>query len=90
MSDDTRDTWPAPPDGIPLDELPFKDSLLLMHLKLDVMGRELFQAQRQIKAIEESLRKIDANLDATMNEVRRHGQCLAPVTLIPVEDLAHD
>lgn len=82
--DDTRDTWPAPPDGIPLEELPFKTSLILLHQKLDVMGRELFQVEKQIRVIR-------ADLDTTMSEVRRHGRCIAPVLAAePVEDLAHD
>lgn len=83
MTDDNRDTWPAPPDGMQIESLSFDKSLLLLHQKMDVMGRELFQVEKQIKVIR-------ANLETTMNEVRRHGQCLAPVSLIPAEDLAHD
>jgi hypothetical protein len=66
-----------------IESLSFDKSLLLLHQKMDVMGRELFQVEKQIKVIR-------ANLETTMNEVRRHGQCLAPVSLIPAEDLAHD
>lgn len=79
-----RDTWPAPPEGMRIDELSFKSSLALLHQKLDVMGRELMQVRKQI-------REIEANLSTTMNEVRRHGRCIAPVLSIPpAEDLAHD
>ena len=84
MTDDTRDTWPAPPAGMSMDDLSPQRLGLLMHQKMDVMGRELMQVRRQIKIIE-------TNLETTMNEVRRHGQCLAPVSLLPpAEDLAHD
>lgn len=83
MTDESRPTWPAPPAGMTIDELSFKQTIVLLHQKLDVMGRELMQVRKQIKVIE-------AQLAVTMNEVRRHGQCLAPVSLIPAEGLAHD
>lgn len=84
MTDESRDTWPAPPAGMKVDDLSPHRLSLLMNQKMDVMGRELMQVRKQIKVIE-------AQLTVTMNEVRRHGQCLAPVTpMIPAEDLAHD
>jgi hypothetical protein len=84
MATDERDTWPAPPDGMRIDELSFKSSLALLHQKLDVMGRELMQVRKQVKEIE-------ANLSMTMTEVCRHGRCIAPVLEAePIGDLAHD
>ena len=83
MTDESRPTWPAPPAGMTIDELSFKQTIVLLHQKLDVMGRELFQVAKQVKALE-------ALVEMTRNEVKRHGQCLAPVSLIPAEDLAHD
>ena len=79
-----RPTWPSPPNGMVIEELSFKSSLVLLHQKLDVMGRELVQVERQIGLIRH-------DLDLTMNEVKRHGRCIAPVLSAPsVEDLAHD
>jgi hypothetical protein len=84
MTDDTRDTWPAPPAGMSMDDLSPQRLGLLMHQKMDVMGRELFQVRKQI-------REIEANLNMTMSEVCRHGKCIAPAVLVEsVEDLAHD
>ncbi|OGO38853.1 MAG: hypothetical protein A2Z03_11065 [Chloroflexi bacterium RBG_16_56_8] len=81
---DERDTWPAPPAGMSMDDLSPQRLGLLMNQKMDVMGRELMQVRKQIKTIE-------ANLETTMNEVRRHGRCIAPAVLAePLEDLAHD
>lgn len=81
---ENRDTWPAPPAGMQIEDLSPHRLQLLMNQKMDVMGRELFQVRKQVKEIE-------ALLTLTRNEVRRHGQCLAPVSaVIPVEDLAHD
>jgi hypothetical protein len=63
---ETRDTWPAPPAGMQIDDLSPHRLALLMNQKMDVMGRELMQVRKQIKVIE-------AQLAVTMNEVRRHG-----------------
>ena len=81
---DERDTWPAPPAGMSMDDLSPQRLGLLMHQKMDVMARELAQVHKRIDIIE-------AHLAVTMNEVKRHGRCIAPVLpLEPAEDLAHD
>lgn len=84
MTDETRETWPSPPSGMQLEDLSFDRSMLLLHQKMDVLGRELYQLARQVESIA-------TDLELTKNEVRRHGQCIAPcLPLDSGEVLGHD
>jgi hypothetical protein len=68
MSHEVRDTWPCPGSGREEKELTSRQSLSLMHLKMDVIGRELYQMR--------------ADLDMVRHEVNRHG-CRIGLTEVP-------
>jgi hypothetical protein len=59
MGHAVRDTWPCPEAGREENELTTRQSLSLMHLKLDVVGRELYQ--------------MSANMELMRREINRHG-----------------
>jgi hypothetical protein len=59
MGHEVRDTWPCPGSGREEKELTGRQSLSLMHLKLDVVGRELYQ--------------MSADMELMRSEINRHG-----------------
>ena len=86
MSDDSRDTWPAPSV-----ERGIRETLVLMRMQMDVMERELHQVAEAIPGLLKTVELMQTNLELVRVEVVRHGQRLSPVsTLPPIEDLAHD
>jgi hypothetical protein len=72
-----HDTWPCPANGVEESDLSERQSLSLLHLKLDVLGRESFQQSNEIREI-----KLDLSL--VRNEVNRHG-CRLGLTEVPAE-----
>jgi len=72
-----HDTWPCPANGVEESELSERQSLSLLHLKLDVLGRESFQQSNEI-------REIKADLSLVQHEVNRHG-CRLGLTEVPTE-----
>jgi hypothetical protein len=71
MGHEVRDTWPCPGSGREEKELTSRQSLSLLHLKLDVVGRELYQ--------------MSADMELMRHEVNRHG-CKLGLTEVPGAD----
>jgi hypothetical protein len=72
-----HDTWPCPANGAEETELNERQSLSLLHLKLDVLGRESFQQSSEI-------REIKADISLIQHEVNRHG-CRLGLTEVSAE-----